>query len=309
MKNPGVREAFEHLPRLVVFAEVAEHGTFRAAAEVLGLSPSTVTHHVQKLEAAMGVRLLERTSRAVALTSAGTTLLAQARELLETWRRGTSLARGQVSEPTGTLVVTAPDVIVERFVAPVLAQMVVRYPRLNIDLWVSANTLDLIDEGIHVAIRVGPLPDSGYGARPLWRDKIGVFASPECISKPIHTPADLDGVPWLQFSVRRDFLELQHEGGRVVSLKDSPRIRVNTGAAKLQLALAGAGFAQFPTRLVAKEEREGTLRRVLPEWTTGAADFYAVTPSPRPVHAAVRAFIDMLEHAAGKPTLPRLESK
>ncbi len=295
MKDDLARDAFQHLPRLVVFVEVARQKTFRGAAETLGLSPSTITHHIQKLEETLGVRLVERTSRALSLTAAGATLLEDAGALLEAWNRGVTRTRDQGDDPAGTLVVTAPDVLVERFVTPALAVLVESHPRLTVDLRVGADTLQLVDEGIHVAVRIGPLPDSSYGAHSLWRDEMGVFAAPT-LAEPVLTPTGLTGAPWIHFSMRSHPTELRlQKDGEAASIEPTVRVRVNTGAAKIQLASAGVGFGLFPTRLVAREVESGQLVRVLPEWSAGAADFYVVTPSPRPRSAAVRAFGDALK--------------
>ena len=295
MIDRSLREALSHLPRLVVFAELARQGSFRAAASALGLSPSTVTHHIKALEEALDVRLVERTSRAMTLTAAGEVLLTDAEDMVLAWRRGASTARLYATAPTGLLVVTAPDVIAERFVVPAAHRMLTQNPRVQLELRVAPRNLDLVADGIDVAVRRGPLPDSGYGARVLQRDQYGIFARPELAAQwPAEHPADLAAAPWVRYSVRAEDPELRDADGESYTLRSSTRAWASSGGAFIGMLAAGLGFGLVPKRLAEQERAAGHLVQVLPDWTWGSADFYAVTPSPRPTDAKVVRFINIL---------------
>lgn len=299
MPDARLREALHHLPRVVVFVELARHGSFRGTAAALGLSPSTVSHHIQALEGALGVKLVERSSRAMSLTAAGEALLSDAQDLVRSWQRGVQRARLHAAAPTGRLVVTAPEAMVEHLLAPAVRRMVHEHPQVTVDLRVSARRLELMADGIDIAVRVGPLPDSGLGARLIYRDHHAIFAHPDLAAEwePAH-PSELDHAPWVQFSVREDQPVLEGPGGARHRLRVQPRALANTSGAFLSLVGEGLGFAVVPSRLAAPAVAAGRLRVVLPGWRSSRAGFYAVTRSPRPTDAKIVHFLDLLAEVA-----------
>ncbi|MBX2804238.1 MAG: LysR family transcriptional regulator [Myxococcales bacterium] len=299
MANESLREAVKHLPRLAVFVELARLGSFRGAAEALGLSPSTVSHHIRALEEALHVRLVQRTSRAIALTAAGEGLLVEAKEILASWDRGSRRARSFAESPGGTLVVTAPDVIADGIVAPAMQIMLERHPAVRVDCRVDARNLDLLDEGIDVAIRRGPLADSSFGARLLHDGTYGIFAAPAVVQRwPVVHPVDLEHVPWVQFTQRGRSLELVHASSPATVVAASEvRASVSTGATFIRFVAAGIGFGVVPRELVRSQVDAGELVDVLPEWSAGRVAFYAVTPSPKMFDAKVTLFVELLLEA------------
>lgn len=305
MVERSLQEALAHLPRVVVFVELARHGSFRAAAKSLGLSASTVTHHVQAMEDALGVRLIERSSRSMMLTTAGRTFLRDATQIVEVWRRGAADARACSSAPIGTLVVTAPDVIAERFVVPAITRLVQRHARVNVDLRVSTDTLGLLDEGIDVAVRIGPLADSAHGMRLLDRGQHGIIATPELAAKytPKH-PADLDDAPWVRFRPHPKQLHFIGPRGQTHTRKGDYRVETAAAGSFIGSVLAGAGFGAIPRVLVKAELDRGTAVVVLPEWSMGPADFYAVTPSAGTTDLKVQEFIELLAELFGRARDP-----
>ncbi|MEO1270255.1 MAG: LysR family transcriptional regulator [Myxococcota bacterium] len=296
--DPHMRDAFAHLPRLVVFAEVARRGSFREAAEALGLSPSTVSHHIKELEAFLRVKLIERTSRSMTLTSAGRELVAATDQLVQVWNEGTSLARLHTDEPVGTLVVTAPDVFTEHVVVPVATRLLEHYPQLKIVIRPTSANLDLVAEGIDVAVRRGPLPDSNLGARLLVDDRYGIFASPQlAMAWPCHHPTALLDAPWVCLAVRSrsEHPKLLHDSGERFTLKVDYRARVSTPGVFLEMMTQSAGFGLFPCTLAQHLVAQHKLVSILPHWSgQQSARFYAVTPSPRPTDAKVVYFIESL---------------
>ncbi|MEM6293553.1 MAG: LysR family transcriptional regulator [Myxococcota bacterium] len=315
MVERSLQEALTHLPRVVVFVELAQQGSFRATAKSLGLSPSTVTHHLQAMEDALGVRLIERTSRSMTLTAAGQTFLHEAEEIVAIWRRGAAGARAYAHAPVGTLVVTAPDVLSERFVVPAIARLVARYDEVQVDLRVSTATLDLLAEGIDVAIRIGPLPDSNYGMRLLDRGQHGIIATPELAARfPASHPSDLDAEPWIQFNRHAEQLQLLGPDGLTHTRDGDARVHTAAAGSLIGLILQGAGFGMIPRVLVQQEVERGDAVVVLPQWSMGPANFYAVTPSPNATDAKVQLFTDILaelfaEARARDPARARLHSK
>ncbi|MEM7159659.1 MAG: LysR family transcriptional regulator [Myxococcota bacterium] len=280
---------------MLVFVELSQRRSFRAAARTLGLSPSTVTHHLQALEEVLGVRLIERTSRTLSLTAAGEALLAEAEGVHGIWKRGSSNARAYAEAPVGTLVVTAPDVIAEQYVVPAIRDLVVKHEGVAVELRVSTANLDLVTEGIDVAVRIGPLPDSGYGARLLHRGSHRIMCTPELAEVwPATHPRDLAQAPWVQFSRHPDVLPLVGPDGQRFSLQGRSRIRATSASAYIGLIGRGTGFGCIPHTLLPPYQSRDDLVHVLPDWSMGPANFYALTPSPHVADVKVRLFTDLL---------------
>lgn len=283
------------LPRLFVFAEVARQGSFSAAAQALGLSRSTVSHHVSALEKELSVRLLQRTTRAVQITAAGEQLLVAANAIVGAWagvRHEIAEAR---STPVGTLVVTTPDVIAEQYVVPAVRDFVDKFPECDVDLRITPRTLDLIRERVDVAVRAGPLPDSSQGSRLLAKTTHIIVGAPALAEQwAAETPADLAGAPWLEFRPRESDTVMQRDG-QTITVEPKRRVVVDMATAFVALTRLGVGFAMQPEIMVCDELDRGELVRVCPGWTASRPlSFHAVMPSPRPQPARVRRFIDLL---------------
>lgn len=283
------------LPRLLVFAEVARRESFAAAAEELGLSRSTVSHHVGALEDALSARLFERTTRAVSLTAAGQRLLASAEAILSEWTRAReAVAEGQ-REPQGTLVVTAPDTMAERIVIPTITEFVGAYPACEVELRVTSKTLDLVRDKVDVAIRAGPLPDSTRSARLLAQTEHVIVGAPRLLAQwPVESPEDLASAPWIEHSLRRSYTSVTREG-KSVALPKKRTVAVDSAGGLIALTVGGAGFALLPQLLVQPELDRGELVVVCPGWqATPSLSFHAVMPSPTKQSARVRRFVELL---------------
>lgn len=283
------------LPRLLVFAEVARRESFAAAAEALGLSRSTVSHHVGALEEALSARLLERTTRSVSLTAAGQRLLASAEAILSEWTRATEAVADGQREPRGMLVITAPDVMAERIVIPTITDFVSRYPACKVDLRITAKTLDLVHDKVDLAIRAGPLPDSTQGARLVAKTEHVIVGTPRLVEQwPAESPEDLASAPWVDHRLRRKYTSVTHEG-KSVALPTGRTVVVDSAGGLIALAAQGVGFALLPDLLVQQELQRGELRIVCPGWrATPSLSFHAVMPSPKKQSARVRRFVEML---------------
>ena len=293
--HPSVLTA--ELPRLVVFAEVARRSSFSAAAQALGLSRSTVSHHVAALEQALGTRLLERSTRAVRTTSEGERLLAAAEAILAEWSSvREELVEGR-TRPRGTLVLTAPDVIAERVLPPVIATFVRAHPQCAVDLRVTAHNLDLIRDHLDLAIRAGPLPDSELGARLLARSEHIVVARPELLGEcALDSPRALDELPWLEHSARRRNEELRR-GDEREPLPARSTVLADSASSLIALLLGGVGCALLPELFVREQLERGELVDACPGWRADPLTLHAVIPSPRQRTARVQRFVELLLEA------------
>lgn len=283
------------LPRVLVFAAVARHCSFAAASQELNLSRSTVSHHVAALEKALGARLLERSTRTVRLTDAGRDVLETANAITGAWVDARARLEKARETPVGTLVVTAPDVIADRMMAPAIAEFVTRYPECDVDLRVTAENLDLLREQVDVAVRAGPLPDSSMGARLLFETKHVIMGAPQLAEAwPATTPADLAEAPFVDHRLRRRVTTLVC-GEQSQTLAGHTRVTVDTGSSLTEMCVAGAGFGLLPEHLAAQEHAAGKLVRVCPGWSAAQPlTFHAVMPSPRPLSARVQRFVETL---------------
>ncbi len=274
-----------------MFARVVRSGSFRAAAQSLGISPATVSHHIKVLEETMSVRLLERSTRKMALTSAGRAFYSEVRAALSCWERGVNAAERFKEAASGCIVVTLPDALIRSVVVPAVHKLVRTNPDVTVDLRVSTKQSDLLSEGIHVALRSGPLSDSSYGSRLLHRGHRAIFGTPGLRSDwhPKH-PSDLSSAPWVHFKAHR--LPMQFTGaGEQHSLTYEPKINSDSPQGAVDLAVDGLGFIVLP-RIVASAAHD--LVPVLPDWVGSEIEFHAVTPSPRPTDRKVQLFIELL---------------
>jgi DNA-binding transcriptional LysR family regulator len=285
------------LPLLAVFAVVVRRGSFTEAARELGVSKSLVSDHVRTLEERHGVRLLERTSRKLALTQVGERVYAVAfgvlratvdfGEIVEEYRHG----------PTGTLRVTASHDFVDRFVAPVAAALVNRYPTLSIDVIADDTRRDLISEQIDVAVRVGPSQDSNYVTQRLWTDPEIVVATPELLARfpDAVRPRDLLGAPWVvhaRFAGRTTW-RYTGSGGETDSVEFTARATGNSARAVRSLIVRGAGFGVLPRYTLVEDLAARRLVRVCPDWVRRYVDVCAVLPTRRQP-PRVTMFLEML---------------
>ncbi len=296
MIEQSSKDALAHLPRAVVFVTVVMSGSFRAAALQLGVSPGTISHHIKVLEESMSVRLLERSTRKMSLTSAGQAFYAEMRAALSCWERGVGAAQKFKEAASGCIVIAVPDALMRSITVPAVRKLVRTNPDVTVDLRVSSSESDLVAEGIHVALRAGPLPDSSLGARLLHRGYRSIFGTRALSAdwRPKH-PADLSSAPWIHFQANPRPTTLTCTDGRKHMLDYRPRISADSPQGAIDLALDGLGFIVLP-RIIAVEwlETRG-LVPVLPNWAGEYIEFHAVTPSPRPTDRKVQLFIALLK--------------
>ncbi|WP_296805601.1 LysR substrate-binding domain-containing protein [Thiocapsa sp.] len=289
---------------LLIFAHVAEAGSFSRAAERIGLPKSTVSRRISVLEDRLGERLMLRTTRRLTLTELGEHLLTHARQVADEVEAVRVLAEHRQTRPTGRLRVSMPGDFATLLLSEMLADYIARHPAVTLQLDLSPRRVDLLGEGFDIAVRTGALPnDALLAARRLALFPIGLYAAPRYLAEQGDPaiPEDLlrhralglvgrDGetAPWTLTAGTAHWEGLPE--GRTAA--NSPDILT-------RLAGAGAGIAAVPDCYAAHDLAQGRLRRVLPAWSLPAQTAWAVFPGRRLMPAKTRTFIDMLEAALG----------
>ena len=288
-----------------VLSAVVESGSFIGAGEALGLTPSGVSRAVARLEGRVGVRLFDRTPRAVTLTDEGRRFHAQVTPLLAGLEDAATEAAGAVASVRGRLRVNLDPWIARLVLAPRLPAFLERYPALSIELVVRDTLGELIAEGFDAAVRFGEPEPSGLMARKLLETRILTCAAPVYLARhgvPAH-PRDLEGHECLMFRdpmTGRPFDWEFRRGAEVVSIKARGRLVVNDLATKLALCMGGNGIAQTIELGLAPLVDSGALVQVLADWAEKRFPLYAYYPSRHLPPAKVRAFLDFVgESVAG----------
>jgi len=293
-----------NLNRLVIFAAVVEAGSLTAAGERLGLAKTMVSKHMQLLEAEVGVSLLLRSTRRLGLTEAGRAFHASCLELLKTAEQAVELARTGLEAPHGTLRVAAPIDYGAMVVAPLLAQLRQRWPSLNIELVCGDDLIDLIAEGIDVAVRLGKLADSGHQAVRVGGYARWLVASPAFVAAHgmPNEPEALAALPYVALTVlpHPERCTLDNGAGRQRELRMSNiAFATNTAYGCRAATLAGAGWMLATDFSVAEDVAAGRLLRLLPGWSAPHSDIHALFPASPHRQQKVRVFIDALKAVAG----------
>ncbi|HET9450226.1 MAG TPA: LysR family transcriptional regulator [Aggregicoccus sp.] len=278
-----------------LFTEVVAAG-ITGAAQRLGLRKSTVSRRLAALEARLGVRLLERSTRRLRLTELGRGYHAQCLRLVDEARavnEALSEARGT---PQGTLRVATFSLLGE-LLTPVVAEFLLRHPQVRVELSLAQSHVDLLSEEYDVALRTGPLPDSSLVARRLGSVRTGYYASPAYLGRrpAPRTPDELDAhecVLLAQAGTEEVWFFTGPRRPRTVPVQG--RLRVPSVRAGHAAVRAGLGLVQLPTSLVAEDLRAGVLVPVLEKLTPPGIPVFAVYPSSRHLPAKVRAFLDLL---------------
>jgi DNA-binding transcriptional LysR family regulator len=287
-----------------VFQRVAATGNLSAAARSLGMSQTMATKHVAALEARLGVDLVHRTTRRLSLTEAGHRYLDAVERILVAVDEADSGAFAQQATVSGTLRIAVPVSFGVREVAPVVAAFTRMHPGVTVDLDLSDRYVDLVEEGVDLAVRIGRMQDSSMIARRIAPCRMLVCASPDYVARNgrPETVADLARHACLSYTLGR----MQAPGrwlfgadGRV-SVAVSGPVRANNGDALLAAAIAGEGLIYEPTFITADALRTGALVRIdLDEAPNELPGIYAVQPGHRLSPAKVRAFVDFVAHRFG----------
>lgn len=287
----------QDLARIRAFVQVFDSGGFSAAARQHGRSKALLSKYVTDLEDYLGVRLMNRTTRKLGLTEAGEAYYREASTLLQQLDDLDATITDQTAEPRGLLRVSAPRNFGEDTLAPVIFAFLARYPKVSLDLRLEDRYVDLVDEGIDVALRISTMADSALIARKIADMHVLTVAAPQTLQrlgKPRH-PDDLRTLPCvidtnLQGQSNWRFIE----AGKTVSVPVSGPVRVNSPLAARQAAISGLGFAVLPSYLGEPAIASGELVSVLGEFMPTGQTLQAVYPHRRHLAGKVRALIDHL---------------
>jgi DNA-binding transcriptional LysR family regulator len=282
---------------MAVFVKVAEAGSLSAAARGLGLSLTSVSRQLAALEERLGTRLVLRTTRRLALTEAGRLYHDQARRILGEVEEAEQALTAHHAEPAGRLHVAAPTLIGRLKLAPLLPEFLAQHPRLAIDLILTDRPVDLVEDGVDLAIRIGRLPDSSLVVRRLGGIRMRVCAAPgylACRGDPA-VPEDLAGHDCVAFAATPGPVSwpFQTAAGRVM-VAVAARIRANDLDAAVAAALAGAGLVRAPSWQVADLVAAGRLVPVLTCYERPLAPVQALFLPSRLLSPKIRLFADFL---------------
>ncbi len=289
------------LEALAIFAKVAEFHSFVRAAAELKLSKPTVSKAVTRLEHRLGTTLFNRTSRRLALTEAGTRLLARAGAMLAEGEAAESEALSQSQAPRGLLRIAAPMSFGVLHLAPLLPAFFRQYPEVSIDLQLSDEVVDIVGQGFDAAIRIAVLPDSSLVARRLCSMPVYLVASPAYLKahgRPKH-PMHLSDHAGLTYSyqLRQGVWQFRKKSGEVATVRPSGPLRVNNGEAMLPSIVAGIGIGMLPEFIAREALAKKQLEILLPDWALPEGAVYWLTPAGGPKPQRVTA---MAEYLASK---------
>ncbi|MGH8658860.1 MAG: LysR family transcriptional regulator [Gammaproteobacteria bacterium] len=260
----------DNLSDVMVFVRVVELSSFTAAADELQLSKAVVSKYVTRLEERLGARLLNRTTRRLTLTEAGTALYRRSAEALGEIRQAEEEVAQLAGEPRGHLRISAPIYFGSVMLAPLLPEFMSRYPAITFDLDLNDRMIDLVKDRIDLAVRISELADSSLVARKIAPCPLIVVGSPEYLKRhgTPQTPTDLVHHHCLSYSLLRAPNEWRFRTpkGRWISVTVRGPIRCNNDATLKQCVLDGLGLRQLPRLLVAHELAQGTLVEVLKDY-------------------------------------------
>jgi len=298
------------LQPLIAFAETYKRGSFAEASRELGCTPSSLAKGVSRLESELGVRLFHRTTRRVTPTDDGRRLFDRCQRVLAELDQLRTEAGGTNEQPIGTLRINMPVAFGRIVMLPILAELAARSPELSIDARFSDRYIDIVREGMDVAIRTGDLDDSTLVARPFAQQELLLFASPEYVERAgrPERPADLVRHTAIVFRVPttgRPRPWQVRAAGRSLTISPASRLLVDDGDAVVAAARLGAGIGQVPHYMVTAALASGELIEVLPDCRPRTMAISVVMPSSRLVPARVRALIALLQQRSDRfPAAP-----
>lgn len=284
---------------LLLFARIVERGSFSQAALRVGLPKSTVSRRIALMEAKLGERLLQRTTRKLVLTEFGASLLEHARKVVDEVEAAGALVQHRQAEPSGRLRISMPGDSANFSMGMLVSAFMVRYPAISLELDLSPRRVDLVAENFDLAIRMGDLPDdASLAARRIAVSTLGLYASPAYTSLrglPEH-PDDLQQHDLLSLPRRANMQAWVLLRGKARWERQLPaRLIANSPDLLLRMACTGVGIAASADQFAEPYLQAGELVRVLPEWSFPPITAWAVFPGRRLMPAKTRAFLDMLE--------------
>lgn len=287
-----------------VFIAVVEGGSFVAAADRFATSAASISRQISALEEHLGVRLLQRTTRRLSMSEPGRAFFERAQQILTDIAETEAVVGQESSQPKGLLRVSVPLSYGLRAFARILPVFRARYPGLRLDIDLSDRTVDLVNDSVDVAVRIGASPGLHLIARKIAPVRIVVCAAPAYLAQrglPC-TPQDLVGHETLSYSLLAsgDTWNFHDKAGAVHGVRIEPSVHANNGDLLRELALAGGGIIAQPDFIVAADLARGALVPLLPDWPMAESHVYAVYLSRKFLSPKVRVFIDFLVEYAGQ---------
>lgn len=290
--------------QISTFVEVVARGSLSGAARAEGIAPAMIGRRLDALEARLGVKLLQRTTRKLVLTNEGTAFLEDCQRILAELEEAESAVAERSARATGHLLVSAPAGFGRQHVAPLLPSFLAEHRDVTINLNLNDRVVDVVGEGVDVAIRIASMSDSSLVGVKLADNQRVLVASPAYLKR--------HGVPrTLDDLARHNCLAISSEGsqrgwtfrenGKTVTLKVAGNMQCNDGAVLHDWALAGKGLAWRSMWEVATEIDEGRLKTVLDGYSAPGNDIYAVFAQRRHLPLRIRAFVDFLRHSYAQP--------
>lgn len=298
----------DNLRGMAVFATVVARGSMAAAAEALGMTPSAISQQIRKLEAHAQVTLLHRTTRKLTLTEAGEAFYRSCAQMLAIAEEAEQRLGEWREAPVGELRLAAPVGFSGKLITEALRPLLENHRQLRLQLFFHDEQIDMIEQRIDLAIRVGSLSDSSLVARHLAEWNNVICAAPGYLRRlpAIDHPQQLQGVDWLALNTmaHQGYLSFSGPGGESCKLRLEARVAANSMIALRQFTLDGLGVSAQPEPEVREALEEGRLVRLLPEWTLPPFGIYAVTPRRDAQPAKVKVAIEALRrHLGGSTTL------
>lgn len=290
----------QDLNDLAYFAQVVEHGGFSPASRATGVPKSRLSRRIALLEARLGTRLLQRSTRSFTVTDAGQLFYRHCKAMIIEAEAAQEAMETLHAEPCGLIRLTCPVALLHVHIGEMLAQFMIHYPQVTVQLEETNRRVDLVHENVDLAIRVRPLPleDSDLVMRKLAIRNMCLAASPDLVARfgmPAF-PADLQNWPSLARARVQQHYRWLLTGpeGQEATLHHQPRFITTDMIALRTAAVAGVGVVQLPLLMLAEQLKEGKLVHILPQWRARQEIIHVVYPSRRGQLPAVRAFIDFL---------------
>ncbi|RJG42582.1 LysR family transcriptional regulator [Motilimonas pumila] len=288
--------SFEQLKSMVVFAHVIEQGSLSGAAKRLGLSRAVVSYHIKKLEKQLNIKLINRSTRTLSLTEAGKDYYQHCKIIAEQASAANQHIENLKQDPVGLLKITCSVNVGMHTIVPALNEFRRLYPKIELDVTLTDDVVNIIKQGIDLAIRGAPLSDSGLQAAKLSTLHNCLCASPAYLKQhgiPLH-PTELAGHQWVNYKLTSSTLELS-KGERSYSVAMKASIHTNNAAARTAFVEGGHGLARIPLYDAEPKIQQGSLMRILEDYQLKPIQVYAVFPAGGANARKLRLLVDFLK--------------
>ena len=283
---------------MAIFVHVVDHGSFSAAARKLGITKSAVSQQLSQLEETLGTRLLHRTTRQLTLTESGAIYLDGCRQMMDAADTANQQVGQFNKEPGGTLKISCSHDFAAGYLVPALGPFMASYPKLSLEIDGSDDVINLVEEQVDLAIRIGHLKESGWIVRKIGDLQEIIVASPAYLDRygRPHDPSDLVNHQWVAFTRKAQPYQVRLLGpkGDQQTVRLYGRARSNSAPSMLGMIKAGMGIGQILKLMAMPELKDGRLVEVLSDYRSEALGIYAVYPKRSHLPLKVRAAIDYL---------------